>query len=129
MGRVHAYSTTAVTARRLPVLRALDVVLASVLLVLTLPVLGVLALLVRRSSHGPVLHRERVRDRHGRSVEVLSFRVTLDGGATDAHQRVRAVVGVRELPLTGVGRVLHATRLDRLPRLFSVVAGHASLLG
>ena len=129
MGRVHAYTTSAAPPRRLPVLRALDLVLASLMLVLVLPLMGVLALLVRRSSHGPVLHRERMRDRKGRSVEVLSFRVTRDGGATDAPQRIRAVVGAGELPLTGIGRFLHATRLDRLPRLFSVVAGHATLLG
>jgi putative colanic acid biosynthesis UDP-glucose lipid carrier transferase len=134
MGRVHAYLATSTAAetrtRRVTVGRVIDVVVGGLLLALALPLMAVLALAVRRSSNGPVLHRDRIRDRHGRAVEVLSFRTTLDGGSTRIHQRMRAVIGARdEVPVTGIGRVLRATRADRLPRLFSVVAGHVSLLG
>jgi putative colanic acid biosynthesis UDP-glucose lipid carrier transferase len=130
MGRVSTFSTTAVAEpRRLPVSRALDVVVGGALLVVALPLIAVLATAVRLSSNGPVLHRERTRDRRGRAIEVLRFRTTIDGGTTEHHQRVRAVVGASAAdPVTGVGRVLRATRLDRLPRLFSVVSGRASLL-
>lgn len=132
MGRVHSFTTATTTVERPSRLAALargaDVVVGGLLLALMLPLMGVLALAVRRSSHGPVLHREPGRDRQGRPVELLSFRTALDGSGTVAHERLRAVVGDGVQPLTRVGRVLRVTRADRLPRLYNVVAGHASLL-
>lgn len=130
MGSARTLTTTAATAepRRLTLARAVDVLVGSVLLVLALPVLAVLALAVRHSSTGPVLRRERTRDRRGRPVELLSFRTTLDGGTSAHHERVRAVVGAGEQsPVTGAGRLIRATRTERLPRLLNVVRGDSSL--
>lgn len=132
MGHVRAYPANAgtATAYRRPVVRAFEAIIGSALLLVALPLIAVLALAVRQTSNGPVLHRERARDRRGRSVEVLSFRTTIDGGATEHHQRLRAVVGAEHSStLTGIGRFMRATRTDRLPRLLSVVRGDVSLLG
>jgi lipopolysaccharide/colanic/teichoic acid biosynthesis glycosyltransferase len=107
------------------VLRAGERLLAGAALVLTLPLLAVVALAVRQSSHGPVLHREPGYDRSGRPVSLFTFRTTLDGAGTEHHARLRAVIGSDGLPVTRVGRVLRATRADQLPRLVNVVAGHA----
>jgi lipopolysaccharide/colanic/teichoic acid biosynthesis glycosyltransferase len=105
-----------------------DAVCALLLLVVSAPVLAAAALAVRLSSHGPVLHREATLDRRGRPTHALSFRTVLDGGATRAHQQLRSVVGAADrAPLTGVGRFLVATRLDRLPRLLNVAAGRLPL--
>jgi lipopolysaccharide/colanic/teichoic acid biosynthesis glycosyltransferase len=122
------------TARRVstpgPVVRAADVVAGTLLLVVSAPLMAVLALAVRLSSHGPVLHREPVITAAGRRLELLSFRTTVDGGNTTAHERVRAVVGADErAPLTPAGRFLRAARLERLPRLLNVVSGSASIFG
>lgn len=134
MGRVHAVTsavdsqsrTTPLTA----VLRAADFVIAGVALVVALPLIGLLALAVRQSSHGPVLQRQRSVDRKGRPVQLLSFRTALDGASTVHHSRMRAIVGASDREtLTAVGRVMRATRLDRLPRLYNIAAGHAGLLG
>jgi lipopolysaccharide/colanic/teichoic acid biosynthesis glycosyltransferase len=112
-----------------PVRRGFDLVAGTILLVIAAPMMAVLALAVRASSHGPVLHRERVRTPAGTMVELLSFRTMLDGGGTHTHERLRAVVGASATAaLTPVGRLLVATRLHRLPRLVNVVAGHRSLL-
>ena len=109
--------------------RSVDLLVGGALLLATLPVMAVLALAVRTTSTGPILRRERTRGRHGRPVELLSFRTTIDGGNTAHHRRVRAVVGAQhECMSTGVGRVLRATRADRLPRLLNVVRGDVSLL-
>lgn len=129
MGHVHTFTNTATTAtvRRLPIARAVDCLVGGLLLVLTLPLMGIFALAVSRSSNGPILHRHRGLDGRGRPVELLSFRTMLDGGGTVTHERLRAVIGADGLPLTPVGRVLRATRLERLPRLFNLLAGHISL--
>ena len=98
--------------------RTVDLVVGCVALLLASPLLAVIALAVRVSSHGPVLQR----------TPLLSFRTLVDGGDTDAHVRVRAVIGADgRPPLTGVGRVLIRTRLDRLPRVVDLVKGRTSL--
>ena len=75
-----------------------------------------------------MLHRERIRTPRGTTVELLSFRTMLDGGGTHTHASLRAIVGAgATAALTPVGRLLVATRLDRLPRLVNVVAGHRTL--
>ncbi len=132
MGRVHAVSRAAEAdpaGRVVPaVTRALESAIAAVLLMLAAPLMLVLALAVRRSSHGPVLRREPATDARGRAVILLSFRTHLDGAHSEAHERVRAVLGAQDAHvLTGVGRLMRATRTDRLPRLLNVLAGQASL--
>lgn len=114
---------------RLP-LRAAGRLIAGVLLLAALPLVAILAIAVRLSSIGPVLHREPAMDPRGRRVELLSFRTAVDGAGTTHHERLRAVIGADyEAALTGVGRVMHATGVHRLPRLFNVAAGHSALFG
>lgn len=108
--------------------RAAGRLLAVLLLVLTAPIMAALAAVVWLTSHGPVLTRERLVDRHGAEHHRLRFRTVLDGGATVAHEQVRAVLGrAAELPLTGPGPWLRRWRLDRLPHLLDVAAGQARL--
>ena len=128
MGHLHTVAGRSAGETTRPLRRAVDLILGSTLLLLTAPLMAAVALAVRASSHGPVLHRERVRTPAGRMVELLSFRTMLDGGGTHTHERLRAIVGASATAaLTPVGRLLVASRLDRLPRLVNVVAGHRSL--
>jgi lipopolysaccharide/colanic/teichoic acid biosynthesis glycosyltransferase len=135
MGHLHTISGRPAAPSRgralvLPLLRAADLVVATLLLLTTAPLMALLALAVRASSHGRILHRERVRTASGSTVELLSFRTMLDGGGTETHERLRAIVGAGDdAHVTPVGRLLQATRLERLPRLINVVAGHRSLFG
>lgn len=105
--------------------RAADVTVSILLLLLSAPLLAVLALAVRLTSHGPALHRDRAIAADGRAVELLSLRTTVDGGGSEAHARLRSVIG--GCAMTPVGRRLAQTRLDLLPRLVNVLKGEASL--
>lgn len=131
MGRVHTITTTASstsTPSLAPLRRAADLVVGTVCLLLAAPLLGALALAVRRSSHGAVFHREKAFDARGRAVELLSFRTTMDGAGTMHHRRLRAAVGASDAEaFTGAGRFIRATRTERLPRLLNVVRGERSL--
>ena len=110
--------------------RVADVVVGGLLLVVSLPLIAVLALAVRATSNGPVLHREPVPGASGGHRDLLSFRTLIDGASTKAHERMRAVVGAEHATTyTALGRMLERTRLDRLPRLVNVVGGSASLFG
>lgn len=105
--------------------RAEDLLLGAVALVLVLPVMALIAVLVKLTSRGPVLFRQRRYGLNGESIRVLKFRtmtVAEDGEVVDQARRVDPRV-------TGFGRWLRKTSLDELPQLFNVLGGSMSLVG
>jgi lipopolysaccharide/colanic/teichoic acid biosynthesis glycosyltransferase len=102
--------------------RTLDVVAASLGLLLTLPVQGVLALLIRRKLGSPVFFRQYRPGRHERAFGLVKFRtmVELDSG--------RGLV-TDEQRMTHFGSILRSTSLDELPTLWNVLKGDMSLVG
>jgi lipopolysaccharide/colanic/teichoic acid biosynthesis glycosyltransferase len=100
--------------------RALDVLVASVALLVLSPVLLAVAIVIRWRMGSPVLFCQRRLGRHGRQFRIVKFRTLLPvthEGQPD-HQR-----------LTRLGIFLRATSLDELPQLFNVLCGHMSLIG
>jgi exopolysaccharide biosynthesis polyprenyl glycosylphosphotransferase len=125
---------------RLPRLikRTVDLAGATVLLLLALPVLLVTALLVKVTSRGPVLFRQRRLGVNGGEFTILKFRSMY----ADAELRRDIVIdqneqdggGVlfkirRDPRVTPVGRWIRKLSLDELPQLVNVVAGSMSLVG
>lgn len=118
--------------------RTLDIVGATAMLLLALPVLVVVAVLVRLDG-GPVLFRQHRLGRGGFSFPILKFRSM----AADAEARLRSDPALYEryvengfkLPadedprITRLGRFLRASSLDELPQLINVLRGHMSLVG
>lgn len=120
--------------------RFLDLAVAVPCLVATLPVQGLIALILRLDSPGPAIFRqERLALGEGRFF-LLKFRtMRVDARERFPHlynyQEIVARAGnvplkLREDPrLTRVGRVLRMTSLDELPNLWNVVRGDMSLVG
>jgi lipopolysaccharide/colanic/teichoic acid biosynthesis glycosyltransferase len=111
-------------------LRALDVVLASIIGVIALPLVLVLALVVLVTSGRPVLYRGSRVGRAGRFFTMLKFRTLAEG----AEERIGQFLGeelVRhtEAELTPVGRWLKASQLDEVPQLWNVFRGDMSFVG
>ena len=125
--------------------RCLDVAVSATALVLLSPVLGLAALLVRRSSPGPVLFRQTRVGLGGQPFTMLKFRTMVDGCSDELHrdyvQRLLdpdqpapepagTVFKLENDPrLTSVGRVLRRTSVDELPQLVNVLKGEMSLVG
>jgi exopolysaccharide biosynthesis polyprenyl glycosylphosphotransferase len=123
--------------------RLIDVVGASVLLLITAPALLVIAILVKRDSPGPVLFRQTRLAIGMRQFTALKFRTM----RVDTDDRVHreyikqtmtadARVGAngiykldRPNDITRVGRWLRRTSLDELPQLINVLRGDMSLVG
>ncbi len=102
-----------------------DLVLASVLLVLLLPLLGLIALAIRLDSPGPVLFRQRRYGLDGEEITVYKFRsmrVAQDG--PDVPQARR-----NDPRVTRIGAWLRRLSLDELPQLINVLQGRMSLVG
>lgn len=105
--------------------RTLDVVLAALLLVASLPLLVIISIAIRASSPGPVLYRGIRVGRHGRPFKQWKFRTMV----VDAERLGGAKTCARDERITGIGRKLRATKLDELPQLVNVLAGDMSLVG
>lgn len=103
--------------------RVLDLVAGSVGLVVLSPVLGVVAVLVRRNLGSPVLFRQERPGLGGRPFTLLKFRTMLDAVGADG------AVLPDSSRLTPFGEQLRSTSLDELPELWNVVRGDMSLVG
>lgn len=106
-------------------MRALDLVISAFALVLLSPVLLLVAIAVKCSSPGPVLHRARRAGRHGHPFTLFKFRSMLVG-APGHGPRVTATGDPR---ITRVGRFIRRTKLDELPQFFNILKGDMSLVG
>src|SRR3954453_14014267 len=120
--------------------RALDVVVASVGLVVSAPVLAVAAALVPREAHGHPLYRQRRGGarrggpfsrkggggREGEPFELYKLRTMVHGAET---MGAGLAVDVGDERITRVGALLRRTSLDELPNLFNVLQGEMSVVG
>jgi len=92
---------------------------------LLIPILAVVGLAVRLTSTGPVLFLQKRTGRNGRHFTILKFR-TMVHASDNAHQPVTTCGNQLFTP---VGPFLRRWKLDELPQLFNVLAGHMSLVG
>jgi len=106
--------------------RALDIALAGVALLITGPVLLVLAAIIKMTSPGPVLYRQERMGLDGRTFQMLKFRSMRNGAEEDTGPVWAARDDERR---TGVGAFLRRTSLDELPQLVNVLKGEMSLVG
>jgi lipopolysaccharide/colanic/teichoic acid biosynthesis glycosyltransferase len=122
---------------RLLIKRIVDLVGASVGLILLTPVMLLIALLVRLDSPGHVLFRQLRRGHRGRLFRVLKFRTMMEGAEQylpDLENSNESAGGVlfklRDDPrVTRLGWFLRRYSLDELPQLINVWWGEMSLVG
>jgi lipopolysaccharide/colanic/teichoic acid biosynthesis glycosyltransferase len=121
----------------LSVKRLLDIVGATLGLVLLSPVLLVIGVLIRIDSKGPALFRQRRIGRYGQMFSILKFRTM----TSDAEAHLRELEALNESAhgvlfkmkhdprVTPIGHFLRRTNLDELPQLINVLKGEMSLVG
>jgi exopolysaccharide biosynthesis polyprenyl glycosylphosphotransferase len=116
--------------------RFFDVVVATVALLLTLPVLVASAAAIKLDSKGPVIFRQRRVGRDGVQFEVLKLR-TMSADAEHRLDEVRALnqstgptFKLRNDPrVTRIGRLLRKLSIDEIPQLWNVLKGEMSVVG
>ncbi|MCB1693359.1 MAG: exopolysaccharide biosynthesis polyprenyl glycosylphosphotransferase [Pseudomonadales bacterium] len=120
-------ATKPLTDEALLAKRLEDIVIGGALLVATLPLMGIIALLVRIDSPGPILFRQTRHGFNDRPFDVLKFRTMYHVPHSDDG---RVAPAVRNDPrVTRVGAFLRATSFDELPQFFNVMRGEMSLVG
>lgn len=105
--------------------RILDLLVASLVLILSLPLVGVMALLIKRESPGPIFFRQTRIGKGGAPFSMIKFRTMYaehcgDDISPDSKSDPR---------ITRFGRFLRSTSLDELPQLWNVFRGKMTLVG
>jgi exopolysaccharide biosynthesis polyprenyl glycosylphosphotransferase len=129
--------------------RTMDLVGATLALLVTAPLLAAIAAAIRLDSAGPVFFRQERVGTGGRRFQVVKFRTMVHGASDAAHRELvkRMLTGdergtaqghadgrpvyklLRDERVTRVGRLLRRTSLDELPQLINVLRGEMSLVG
>jgi lipopolysaccharide/colanic/teichoic acid biosynthesis glycosyltransferase len=140
----HLQSSSPAWAEHLPVLdprnllkRMIDFTGALVGLLLLAPLLGIIAVLIRMDSPGPVIFRQLRRGYRGQPFWMLKFRtMTVDAkqrlNELDSNDDLHGDVGfkLRQDPgVTPIGSFLRRSNMDKLPQLTNVLLGQMSLVG
>ena len=105
--------------------RLLDVSIASLALLLAMPLLIIVGILVRRDSPGPVLFRQRRYGLDGREILVYKFRTMT---VTENGDRVTQAAR-NDSRVTRIGKHLRRWSIDELPQLINVLQGTMSIVG
>lgn len=105
--------------------RVLDLLVASIVLVLTAPVLILTAILIKRESKGPVFFVQQRIGRDGKPFQMVKFR-TMHAHMSGDAPTPRSPFDPR---ITRIGRWLRRYSLDELPQFFNVIAGDMSVVG
>jgi lipopolysaccharide/colanic/teichoic acid biosynthesis glycosyltransferase len=116
--------------------RCLDIIVASIALVVLCPLLAFIALAIKLSSPGPAIFKQRRAGHRGHPFVIYKFRtMVFDAESRRAqlrsvNERDGPVFKVRRDPrVTLLGRILRSSSLDELPQLWNVIKGDMSLVG
>ncbi len=112
--------------RRTSVKRLFDVVVASVLLLIALPVMVLTAILIVLEDGLPIFYWQERVGLDGRLFKVIKFRSMFNNAESDGKPRWATLDDDR---VTRVGRLIRKLRIDELPQLYNVLVGDMSLVG
>ncbi len=128
--------TGAMEGWQLAVKRAMDIVIAAVLLIILSPLALCTAIAIKINSSGPVYFVQERVGLNKRRFRLYKFRTMVDGAdqkqgeLEDLNEVSGPVFKIRNDPrVTSVGRILRKTSIDELPQLFNVLKGDMSLVG
>jgi exopolysaccharide biosynthesis polyprenyl glycosylphosphotransferase len=106
--------------------RTVDLALSMIALIMFLPLMLIIAVVIKCLSPGPVLYRQIRMGLDRRQFELIKFRTMVD----NAEKETGPVWAAENDPrITRLGGWLRRTNLDELPQLFNVLRGEMSLVG
>jgi len=107
-------------------IRSLDIAGSLAILLFSLPVTILTTILIKLTSKGPFLYKQKRVGKDGKVFTLYKFRTMIN----DAEKQLGPVLAVENDPrVTKVGRLLRNTRLDEVPQLLNVILSQMSLVG
>ena len=130
--RIHLFDTPLLMSRNMGLSveqrvakRALDIIVSGVGIIVTSPVMLLLALLVKCYDGGPVFYLQDRLTLKGKSFKIIKFRSM----RVDSEKNGARLASRNDSRITPVGKILRKLHLDELPQLFNVFLGDMSLVG
>jgi lipopolysaccharide/colanic/teichoic acid biosynthesis glycosyltransferase len=105
--------------------RAVDILAASIGLVILSPLFAAVAGCISLTSRGPIFFRQIRLGKNHRAFRIVKFRSMVDGGPG----RGSAITIAGDQRVTSIGRLLRRYKIDELPQLWNVLRGEMSLVG
>jgi sugar transferase (PEP-CTERM system associated) len=106
--------------------RTVDIFLSAIGLILSLPIVGLLSILIKLESKGPIFYRQERLGEKGRPFVLTKFRSM----RADAEAESGPVWASQNDPrVTRIGQVMRTLRLDEIPQLLNVLKGEMSFVG
>ncbi|MBN2012590.1 sugar transferase [candidate division KSB1 bacterium] len=119
--------------------RLFDVIVALALLIVTAPMMAIVALAVKLTTPGPVIFRQKRVGYAGRTFTVFKFRTMYENANETIHKKhiLGKIISKLDIPIklqqddriTSLGRWLRRTCIDELPQLINVLRGEMSMVG
>jgi len=103
----------------------LEIIFALILTIILLPLLIIIALLIKLTSAGPASHQQKRVGQYGAEFVLHKFRTMI----ADAEKSGPQWSKPRDKRVTAIGRILRASHLDELPQLFNIIKGNLSFVG
>ncbi|KPV58433.1 hypothetical protein QJ48_16755 [Paenibacillus sp. A3] len=104
---------------------AIDLILSIALILFLLPVLIMVAILIKLESEGPVVFKQHRIGKGGKPFVIYKFRSMY----THVAREGRSPENDQDPRITKVGRFIRKTSLDELPQLFNILKGDMSFIG
>ncbi len=106
--------------------RVVDMIGATVGIIITSPIMLVAAILVKLTSRGPIIFKQERVGLHNKPFYMYKFRSM---EIQEAKEEKKAWTVKNDPRVTGIGKFLRRTSLDELPQLFNILKGDMSLVG
>ena len=105
----------------------MDFILALIALIILLPLLLIVAILIKLDSKGPVFYTQLRPGKNQKVFKVYKFRTMVQGA--DKYQKVGVEVRKDDNRITSLGRFLRRFKIDELPQLINILKGDMSIVG
>ena len=106
--------------------RIMDILVSSVILILTSPIMLIVAILIKAYDGGPVMFRQERCTINGKVFKIHKFRSMI----VDAEKDNKPIPATQDDPrITPIGKFIRKTRIDELPQMIDILNGNMSVVG
>jgi exopolysaccharide biosynthesis polyprenyl glycosylphosphotransferase len=116
--------------------RIFDIVVGTIIVIMLIPILPLIAIMIKLDTRGPVLFKQDRVGGNGKIFKFYKFRSMVHradegkGGLSEMNEQDGPVFKIRSDPrITSVGRFLRRSSLDEIPQMFNVLKGDMSIVG
>lgn len=103
-----------------------DVIVSIIGIIITSPIMLVVAILIKTYDHGSVIYKQDRCTVNGKIFEIIKFRTMREDAEKEGRAQLATIDDDR---ITPIGRFLRKTRIDELPQFFNVLKGDMSIVG